>query len=118
MSRADDVGGGAAALLNPLVDAGFRAEDVHAQAKMDKKRFLLEQRRLKLAQSQPFIPQARKRSYTKYIFMGIAAIIGLIAILVYFAGSTATRTGKSGVVSQGVTKSGKRKRVIRKRKRP
>lgn len=114
----DSVAGGAAALLKPLISAGFKAGDVHADAKVAQKRFELEQRRLRLQQGLPFIPQAQKRSYIKYIFIGIAFVIGSIVILVYLASSTATRTSQRGVVSQGITPEGKRRRVIRRRKKP
>ena len=111
-ARVDNVAGGGANLLRPLVDAGFQVDKVRRDTKYAKKDFLLEQRRAAI--NPGYVPAAQKSTSTaKFIILIVVTIIALIVGLAMFAGSTATRSSKRGIV--GSTKSGKRVRRVRKK---
>jgi len=110
-TKVDDVAGGAAAMLRPLVDAGFSLEKTQRDTKYQQKQFLIEQRRKGLVPT--YVPDAPKGpSAVKFLLLGGAALIALIVGLVILASSTASRTSKLGVIA---VKGGKRIRRVRKK---
>lgn len=109
-----NVAGGAAAIINPLVSAGFDIHNTGMETKYAGKRFLLDQRRAKLL-NQPFLPAARQgKSPLKMILIFVAVIIALVVGLGVLASSTATSSSKTGII----TKGGKRFKRVRRRSRP
>jgi hypothetical protein len=110
-AQVDNVAGGGANLLRPLVDAGFKAGKVRSDAKHAKKQFLLDQRRAKIPST--FVREGRKaRGPLTFILLIVGVVIALIVGLAMFASSTASRSSKIGIVA---ARGGKRVRRVRKK---
>lgn len=103
-------------LLSQGMDVGFaigraRMGVKHSQAmsKIDRKKLAIDQQRQMLL-SQDYAPKGK--SPVMFVLLGLGILITLIAGLAMFAGSTASRTGRTGVIT---IQGGKRVRRVRKR---
>jgi len=116
MTFGQDAATAAIGLLSQGVDVGFaigraRMGAKHGQrmSKIDQKRFAIDQQR------QALLTQDYSRkgaSPVMFILLGLGVVIAIVVGLAMFASSTASSTGRTGVIA---VKGGKRVRRVRKR---